>query len=160
MKKGIVSLLIVVVVVILIGFSCKMLTIHRVFSLGKKAENIGNGEINIFTPNGNSSQEEIPIVFTKDNNKSEQIALVCKNLNNDLDSYIFIDGKEVSKLGSNSVNTALTLTGKELNVGVHKLEVVQFDNNKISGKIKTYKVKDYKVEEMEQSLKVGTPINK
>lgn len=160
MKKVIVSLLIVVVVVILAVFSYKALIFHRIISLGNKGENIGNGEINISTPNGNSSQEQVPIVFIKGNIKSEQIALVCKNLNNNLDSYIFIDGKEVSKLSSNTVNTALTLRGKELNVGLHKLGVVQFGNNKISGDIKTYKVKDYKVEEIQQSLKVGTSINK
>lgn len=75
-----------------------------------------------------------------------QVGLSSKDFDDSRVSYIYIDGKlnTVEKLGKESAVT-LTICDNDLKEGKHKIEVVQFDNDKTNGTPITYKKCEYEI---------------
>jgi len=62
-------------------------------------------------------------------------------------SYIYVDGIQNAKEQLADTQTSINLKEDALKVGTHKVEVVQFENDKPDGKAITYKVASYEVKE-------------
>ncbi|CAM2743583.1 hypothetical protein HAHI6034_03150 [Hathewaya histolytica] len=104
---------------------------------------MGKGKIEISTAGGTSGGGKIPVEFIGKDAQISQIGLNSEEFDGAKLSYIFIDGKEVEKEQLGNTQTAINLKGNALKEGKHKVEVVQFDNDKTDGKIITYKTASY-----------------
>ncbi len=113
----------------------------------KLTSEMGKGKIIITTPTNNSEDKETPVIYIDDYKGLVQLGLESKDFDSSKSSYIYIDEKlnTIEELGkSNSIN--LTIYEEDLNEGIHKIEVVQYHNNKTSGTPITYKNCNYKIE--------------
>lgn len=149
MKKIILSsVLIFTIIFSLIGCSNKIVEndveVENFVPNGLKSE-IGSGQILITTPTG-TSENDIPVVFVDEFKGLAQIGFQSEGFDGSRCSYIYIDGKlnTIEQLGEMNVAT-LTVDEEHLSTGMHKVEVVQFDNNKTGGTPVTYKVCNYEV---------------
>ncbi len=113
----------------------------------KLTSEMGKGKIIITTPTDNSEDKETPVIYIDDYKGLVQLGLESKDFDSSKSSYIYIDEKlnTIEELGkSNSIN--LTIYEEDLNEGIHKIEVVQYHNNKTNGTPITYKNCNYKIE--------------
>lgn len=111
---------------------------------GLKSE-IGSGEFVITTPTINS-ENDVPVIFVDELKGLAQLDFQSEGFDGSRCSYIYIDGKlnTIEQLGEMNLDT-LTIDEEQLSNGIHKVEVVQFDNNKSNGTPVTYKVCNYEV---------------
>lgn len=108
--------------------------------------NIGSGSVIVTTHVSNPENGSIPTIYIDEKKGLGQLGLSSKNFDDSRLSYIYIDGKlnTIEKLGESS-SVTLTICDDDLKEENHKIEVVQFDNDKTSGTPVTYKKCDYKI---------------
>ena len=104
------------------------------------------GEIIVTTHVSSSEDEKLPIIKIEENVGLWQIGIIAKNFDDSKLSYIYIDKKlnTVERFGKES-DVTLTIFDSDLKEGEHKIEIVQFNNDKTSGKPINYKLCNYKV---------------
>lgn len=107
---------------------------------------IGKGSIIVTTHVSNSEDGSIPTVYRDEKKGLGQVGLSSKDFDDSRVSYIYIDGNlnTVEKLGKES-SVTLTICDNDLKEGKHKIEVVQFDNDKTNGTPITYKKCEYEI---------------
>lgn len=105
----------------------------------------GKGSVQIATPSGTSENGQVPFIYADKDTMLTQIGLNSSEFDGSKLSYLIIDGmlNDKEQLGDSQIS--LSLQKELLNVGKHKVEVVQYDNDKIDGNIITYKVASYEV---------------
>ncbi|MGL5749930.1 MAG: hypothetical protein ACRCXT_05350 [Paraclostridium sp.] len=149
MKKNILSLILILGISILLG-GCsnriveKDLEVENLVPSGLNNE-IGSGQFVISTIS-TKSQEETPVIFVDEFKSLAQLGFQSEGFDGSRCSYIYIDGElnTIENLGEmNSIT--LTLGEENLIEGTHKVEVIQFDNDKTSGTPITYKISNYEV---------------
>ncbi len=113
---------------------------------GKHSEK-GKGKIFIVTPSGSSKNGKTPFIYVDENTAVTQISLEAIGIDGSKLSYIYIDGMENKKDQIGDYQGTLSLEGDALKKGKHKVELVQYDNDKPKGKIITYKSSMYEVKE-------------
>lgn len=104
---------------------------------------IGQGQIIIATSSGTSENGNIPFLYVAKDALIIQMGLDTNEFDESKLSYIYVDGREEAKEQISESQLTINLKEKELKVGKHKIEVVQFDNNKTDGQITTYKTASY-----------------
>lgn len=104
---------------------------------------IGSGQFVITTPTG-TSENNIPVIFINEFKGLAQLGFQSEGFDGSRCTYIYIDGKlnTIERLGEMNTST-LTVDEEHLSNGIHKVEVVQFDNDKTSGTPITYKMCNY-----------------
>lgn len=60
-------------------------------------------------------------------------------------SYIYIDGMLADKQQMADYQGSIDLTGDQLSEGIHKIEVVQYENDDTSGTMTVYKSASYEI---------------
>lgn len=108
---------------------------------------IGKGKIELSTPGGTSEGGKVPVLMVSKDDQIVQIGLNAMEFDGSKLSYIFVDGEEVAKEQLAETQTSIDLKGSALKAGKHKVEVVQFNNDKKDGKIITYKTSSYECKE-------------
>lgn len=109
---------------------------------------IGTGTLYVVTAAGSTEDGIIPIVYAdQDESPIIQIGIDAWEFNGSNLSYIYVDGLLNSKEQIANTQISLTLEGKSLDPGVHKVEVLQYDTDKSDGKVITYKTASYEVKE-------------
>lgn len=114
---------------------------------GDSYSDMGNGVFLVVTAGGNSSNENVPAVYAAPDTLLLQIGFETTGLNRDYLSYIYIDGKLLTKEQLSNSQGELDLSGDSLVVGTHKVEVVQFENDATDGSVITYKTASYEIKE-------------
>lgn len=105
----------------------------------------GKGTIETTSPSGNSKDGVVPFLYVAKDTSLEQVGLNAWEFNGAKLSYIFVDGVLNSKEQLVDTQTSLNITGDALKLGKHKVEVTQYDTDKIGGKIITYKLGGYEI---------------
>lgn len=108
---------------------------------------MGKGKIEISTPDGTSEGGKVPVLFVSKDDLIIQIGLNTEEFDGSKLSYIFINGEKMGKEQLSEEQTSIDLKDNALKVGKHKVEIVQFDNDKTDGKIITYKTASYECKE-------------
>lgn len=108
---------------------------------------MGAGEIVISTPSGTSEDGNVPVLFTGEDDILIDIGLDTYELDGSRLSYIYVDGMEKDKKQLGDAQTSIELKKNDLKPGKHKVEVVQYDNDKPDGNVVTYKVAYYEAKE-------------
>jgi hypothetical protein len=110
-------------------------------------EETGKGAICIATPSGTSENGNIPVLFASSNEELVQIGISFRDFDGSKLSYIYIDKILNSKEQYADADATLSLSGKNLAIGKHEVDVVQFDTDKPDGNIVTYKSTFYEVKQ-------------
>lgn len=105
---------------------------------------MGKGEFYISTPGGTSENNNIPPILVK-NESMIQIGINSREFDGSKISFIYIDGKFVEKYQLADTQDSIELKKNMLSKGKHKIEVFQFENDDMKGKIITYKSAEYEV---------------
>ncbi|MGL5754247.1 MAG: hypothetical protein ACRCYC_02880 [Paraclostridium sp.] len=110
------------------------------------SDEMGEGNITVTTPTSSSEGGTIPIIHIDEYRGLSQLGLKSDGFYNSKPSYIYIDGKlnAIEKLGELNSLT-LTICEEDLSEGIHKIEVVQFENDKTSGTPVIYKNCKYEI---------------
>ena len=105
----------------------------------------GKGTIELATPSGTSANGATPFIYVDKDTSIQQIGFNSTEFDGAKLSYIFIDGILNSKEQLGDTQSSLDLKEDILKVGIHKVEVTQYDNDKMDGKVITYKLCSYEV---------------
>ena len=110
------------------------------------AEEKGEGSIIISTEGGTSEDGNTPTIFADTDLSLTQIGLNSEGFDGSKLSYIYIDGMLNSKeqLGE-MTQTSITLEENAIKEGIHKVEIVQYDNDDPTGNVITYKNASYEI---------------
>ncbi|MBC1524917.1 hypothetical protein HB825_05405 [Listeria booriae] len=106
---------------------------------------LGKGQIILRTTSGSSENNNIPFEYKDADLLTPQIGFEAWEFDGSKLSYIYIDKVLNSKEQLADVQTSLNLSKNDYKIGKHDVEVVQFDNDKESGKIVTYKKAQYEI---------------
>ncbi|OAA93250.1 hypothetical protein [Clostridium coskatii] len=106
---------------------------------------MGTGTFYISTPSGTSQNGAVPVIYADKNTQIEQIGINTSGFNGKNLSYIFVDGVLNSKEQLAESQSSINLKGNALKVGKHKVDVVQYNNNKTTDSVITHKTAYYEV---------------
>ncbi len=107
---------------------------------------LGKGTAYLSTIGGGTSADgKIPVLFISPDITLTQIGLNTLDFNNDNLSFIYIDGNLLSKeqLGDSQIN--LDLENDNLSFDVHKVEIVQYENDDPTANMLTYKTASFEI---------------
>ena len=122
-------------------------TEESVYNPFMNMSNLGDGEFNISSDQGNTlDNTEVVIRYSKDN-KTTPIKIETKGINGEMSSFIFADGQLIEKLHlTDSTETVdLQKVPSALTEGIHELELVQYDDDRRQNGIPTFKKQNYTV---------------
>lgn len=110
-----------------------------------KEADMGTGTFYIKTSSGTSEKGEVPAIYTKKDTQVMHINVNTKNFNGEHMSYIFVDGIFNTKKQLSDSSLTIDLKGNNIKAGKHRVDIVQFNNNKTSDKVITHKLAYYQV---------------
>ncbi|EAF0864359.1 hypothetical protein CFF26_14550 [Listeria monocytogenes] len=108
---------------------------------------LGQGKIILKTESGSSEDGNVPFMYKDDDLLTPYIGFEAWEFDGSKLTYIYIDDGLNSKEQLANTQTSLDLTTSDYETGVHEVKAVQFDNDKETGKIITYKTAKYEVKD-------------
>lgn len=105
----------------------------------------GDGSMYISTPSGNSKNNKVPTLSISKDTVLCQIGFYVSDFNSKYTTFIYVDGKQNFKWKVSDGSSSITLTGSLLKKGTHTVEVFQYQKNKPSSKVVTYKKAKFKI---------------
>ncbi|AND83289.1 hypothetical protein GTH52_11940 [Clostridium tyrobutyricum] len=106
---------------------------------------MGTGTFYISTASGTSKNGATPIVNKKSNDTVERIQLNTTDFSAKNSSYIFVDGILNTKQQLSNSKSNIDIKDSALKQGKHRIDIVQFNNNKTTDKVLTHKSAYYEV---------------
>ncbi|HFQ5699478.1 TPA: hypothetical protein ACHSGA_002580 [Listeria monocytogenes] len=106
---------------------------------------LGQGEIILKTESGSSEDGNIPFMYKEDDLLTPSIGFEAWEFDGSKLTYVYIDDVLNTKEQLADTQTSLDLTTSEYETGEHEVKVAQFDNDKETGKIITYKTAKYEI---------------
>lgn len=108
-------------------------------------QDTGDGTFYIACAGGTSEDGNIPVIFADSDLMLMQIGINTEGFNGSALSYIYVDGMLASKEQLADSQMALDLSGDMLSVGIHTVEVVQYESDDTTGNMVTYKSASYEI---------------
>jgi hypothetical protein len=108
-------------------------------------KDIGKGTLIIATEGGTSENGNLPVIFVDKSTVMDGLGIHTSEFDGSKLSYVYVDGVLNSKDQYGHTDTSINLKRQNLTVGTHKVEVVQYDTDKLGGKVVTYKMASYEV---------------
>lgn len=107
---------------------------------------MGSGSFSVQTPDGDSADGSIPVLFVSADDVLIQIGYAAEAMDGSHLSYIYIDGMEVvqEQLGE-MAQGVIDLQENSSKEGIHTVEVVQYSTGEPGGEITTYKSCQYEI---------------
>ena len=115
--------------------------------VGDSYSDMGDGVFLVVTAGGSSENGNTPEIYVAADTSLLQIGYDTTGMNGSSLSYIYIDGMLTLKEQLSDSQGSLDLSGDSLVVGVHKVEVAQYENDVTDGTVTTYKSASYEVKE-------------
>lgn len=112
---------------------------------GGNYSEMGEGSVYIACASGTSEDGNIPVIYTEPDQVLIQIGLNAFDFNGAALSFIYIDSIETSKEQLANSQISLNLQDKQLEVGIHKVEVVQYTDDDPASDMITYKTMSYEI---------------
>lgn len=114
---------------------------------GDSYSDTGDGVFLVVTAGGNSESGNVPVVYAAADTSLLQIGYETTGMNGGSLSYVYIDGVLLTKEQLSDSQGSLDLSGNTLAIGVHKVEVVQYENDATDATVTTYKTASYEIKE-------------
>ncbi|MCZ6942811.1 hypothetical protein EJ131_20200 [Bacillus mycoides] len=114
----------------------------------KDATPVGEGQLTVNTPAGNSENGNAPVLFADKNTIMDQIGLDYANFQGDKQTFVYIDKmfNMTTQVGELTQST-FSLEEDTLKPGVHTVTAVQFENDDPKGKVLNFIEAKYEVKE-------------
>ena len=125
------------------AYKCSV-TVKKLDFTGKHKE-CGDGTMVINTAISSSKNGKIPIMYVDKDTLFDEIGISVRDFDGEKITYMYVDGRLCDKQNIADYDGSIGLTGATLNPGIHKVEIVQYSNNKPTGKIVTYKTAQYRI---------------
>lgn len=106
---------------------------------------MGSGKFYISTKSGTSENGSVPILYMNKNTQLKQLTINTNNFNNRNWSYIFVDGLLNTKQHLSNSKSTINLKNSNLKTGKHRVDIVQFNNDKTNNKVITHKTAQYEI---------------
>lgn len=113
--------------------------------VGDSYSDIGDGTFCLVNQSGNTENGNPIVIYSSPDDLLIQIGYESSEMNGGVLSYIYIDGMLALKEQLGETQGQLDLSGDNLSVGMHKVEVVQYENDDTSGTVTAYKSASYEV---------------
>lgn len=110
---------------------------------GSIYSDMGEGTFVIKNASGNSGNGDQIIIYVNPDAWSESMGISVRDIDGSHISYIYVDGILNIKDQMANTDTSIYLHDVDLTEGIHKIELVQYDNNSEDGNVITYKVAEY-----------------
>ena len=95
-----------------------------------KSETIGDATITIDTPSGDSSNGNVPVLFTEEDDILVQIGINYENFDGSVETYVYINEIFLEKVQAGELmQSTLSLTENNLKHGEYTVTAVQFTEN-------------------------------
>jgi hypothetical protein len=113
------------------------------------AATTGEAKLTVSTPSGDSSSGTAPVLFVNPDDILIQIGADLENFQGDKQTFIYVDKifqttEQVGELTQTSVD----LSENQLEVGVHKVTAIQFENDDpVNGNVINFVEAEYEVKE-------------
>lgn len=118
---------------------------------------MGNGEFYVSTPSGTSENGNIPVFFVDEDTLADKVyesgvdlGINAGGFDGSKLSTIYVDGISQGTEQLADTQTSLFVSEKLTTVGVHKVEVLQFDDN---NNVVTYKSAQYEIKTKKKDIK-------
>lgn len=115
--------------------------------VGDSYTDTGDGIFLVVTAGGNSENGAVPVVYATPDTSLLQIGYETTDMNGGSLSYVYIDGTLSTKEQLSDSQGTLDLSDASLAVGIHKIEVVQYENDAPDKAVTCYKVASYEIKE-------------
>ncbi|EOO19518.1 hypothetical protein [Bacillus cereus] len=114
----------------------------------KDATPVGEGQLTVNTPAGNSENGNAPVLFADKNTIMDQIGLDYANFQGDKQTFVYVDKmfNMTTQVGELTQST-FSLEEDTLKPGVHTVTAVQFENDDPKGKVLNFIEAKYEVKE-------------
>lgn len=120
-------------------------TVKKVDFDGSGYSEMGAGTFAIQTPSGSSEDGSTPYVFVGDGDIMVSIGYTGFDADGSRLTYIYVDGIETEKEQVADTQSVFYVTEDMLNMGIHKVEFVQYDTDDPSGNVIMYKTASYEI---------------
>lgn len=107
---------------------------------------MGDGTFSISTDYGNSSDGSTPVFIITRGDTEAQLNFTAAGISGNNLTYIYIDGYLTTKAQISDTQSTLSLSGSALDLGVHKIEIVQYENEIPTSTMITYKTCSYELQ--------------
>lgn len=108
---------------------------------------MGEGEFYISLPGGTSKEGNVPVIYLSSDEETYQIGINAFDFNGGALSYIYVDGVLIEKRQLADSQGSIEVGSNHLTVGIHHVEVVQYENDDTSSNMATYRKSSYEVKE-------------
>ncbi len=115
--------------------------------IGDSYSDTGNGTFLLVNSSGTTENGNVIVVYADADTLIDTIGYDTLEMNGSSLSHIYIDGILSAKEQLGDTQGSLELSGGSLSTGVHKVEVVQYENDNTDGTVITYKTASYEVKE-------------
>lgn len=112
---------------------------------GSSQVDTGNGTFYLTNQSGSTKDGKAIVVYAGSDDMLIQIGYNTEGINGGSLSYIYIDGVQKDKQQLSDSQMTLDLSGDDLSVDTHKVELVQFENDDPDKTVTTYKSAQYEV---------------
>lgn len=106
---------------------------------------LGDGTVYIATAGGTSENGNVPVIYAEKDLILKQIGLNAWDFNGGALSFIYVDGMLIDKAQLANTQMSLDLQGEQLSVGLHSVEVVQYENDDPASAMTAYKSMQYEI---------------
>ncbi|MGZ0879428.1 hypothetical protein ACWZQY_026035 [Priestia megaterium] len=108
----------------------------------------GKGEITLSTPAGTSENGKAPVLFVSKDDMVIQIGLDAENFDGSKQSFVYVDKAfSATEQFGELTQTVVNLENHMLNQGIHKVSVVQFENDDPKSTVTSYTEAKYEAKE-------------
>lgn len=106
----------------------------------------GNGTMVLYGPSGSTENGKKLLFYLDKGTSITQFTLSARDFDGSLLSFVYIDGKLVSKEQLADTDQSIDMQGDSLKAGDHKVEVLQYEGNDPTKPYVTYKAASYEVQ--------------
>lgn len=106
---------------------------------------LGEGTVYIATAGGTSENGNVPVIYAAKDLILTHIGLTTWDFNGGALSFVYIDGMLTSKEQLGDAQVSIELQGELLAVGIHTVEVVQYENDDPASAMTAYRVMQYEI---------------
>lgn len=108
----------------------------------------GKGKITLSTPAGTSENGKVPVLFVSKDDMVIQIGLDAENFDGSKQSFIYVDKVfSTTEQFGELTQTVVNLENNMLKPGIHKVSVVQFENDDPESTVTSYTEAEYEAKE-------------
>lgn len=108
---------------------------------------MGDGEIYLVCAGGSTENGNVPVMYETADTTASSFGINAWGFNGGNLSFIYVDGMLLSKEQLADSQITVRIEKEQLAFGVHKVEVVQYENDDPAANMITYRTFSYEVKE-------------